>query len=77
MLEDAYANLESEAYQLLFDYIRWEVLENEKIVRLTEMKELLASYLTSLGVEEIKLLETTSVFIAPANMSPCISGSQR
>ena len=92
-LEDEYANLESEAYQMLFDYIRSDVLANEKIVRLTEITELLASYLTSLGVEEIKLstkkhirrnlqaefddvllfenlLETTSVFIVPANLSP-------
>ena len=92
-LEDEYTNLESEAYQMLFDYIRSDVLANEKIVRLTELTELLASYLTSLGVEEIKLstkkhikrklqtefgdvllfenlLETASVFIVPANLSP-------
>ena len=60
---------------------------------MTELTELLASYLTSLGVEEIKLstkkhirrnlqtefgdvllfenlLETASVFIVPANLSP-------
>ena len=36
-LEDEYANLESAAYHMLFDYIRSEVLANEKIVRLTEM----------------------------------------
>ena len=89
-LEDGYVNFESEAYQMLFDYIRSDVLANEKIVRLTEITELLLSYLTSLGVEEIKLstkkhirrnlqaefgdvvlfenlLETTSVFIVPAN----------
>ena len=83
---------------MLFDYIRSDVLSNEKIVRLTEMTELLASYLTSLGVEEIKLstnkdirrnlqaefgdvllfenlLETTSVFIVPANFVST-SGSQ-
>ena len=92
-LEDEYTNLESDAYQMLFDYIRSDVLANEKIVRLTELTELLASYLTSLGVEEIKLstkkhisrnlqaefgdallfenlLETASVFIVPANLSP-------
>ena len=92
-LEDEYTNLESEAYQMLFDYIRSDVLANEKIVRLTELTELLASYLTSLGVEEIKLstkkhirrnlqaefgdvlvfenlLETASVFVVPANLSP-------
>ena len=92
-LEDGYVNFESEAYQMLFDYIRSDVLANEKIVRLTEITELLVSYLTSLGVEEIKLstkkhirrnlqaefgdvllfenlLETTSVFIVPANLTP-------
>ena len=91
--EDEYTNLEPEAYQMLFDYIRSDVLANEKIVRLTELAELLASYLTSLGVEEIKLstkkhirrnlqaefgdvllfenlLETASVFIVPAKLSP-------
>ena len=47
LLEDEYANFESEAYQMLFAYIRSDVLANEKIVRLTEMTELLASYLTS------------------------------
>ena len=52
-LEDKNANLESEVYQMLFDYIRSDVLANEKLVRLTEMTELLASYLTSLGVDVI------------------------
>ena len=92
-LEDEYTNLELEAYQMLFDYIRSDVLANEKIVKLTELTEVLALYLTSLGVEEIKLstkkhirrnlqtefgdvllfenlLETASVFIVPANLSP-------
>ena len=54
-LEDEYTNLELEAYQMLFDYIRSDVLANEKIVKLTELTEVLALYLTSLGVEEIKL----------------------
>ena len=88
-MEDGYVNVESEAYQMLFDYIRSDVLANEKIVRLIEITELLVSHLTSLGVEEIKLstkkhirrdlqaefddenlLETTSVFIVPANLTP-------
>ena len=38
-LEDEYANLKSEAYQMLCDYIRSDVLANEKIVRLTDMTE--------------------------------------
>ena len=50
-LEDKYVNLESVAYA--FDYIRSDVFANEKLVRLTEMTELLASYLTSLGVDVI------------------------
>ena len=92
-VEDGYVNFESEAYQMLFDYIRSDVLANEEIVRLIEITELLVSYLTSLGVEKIKLstkkhirrdlqaefgdvllfenlLETTSVFIVPANLTP-------
>ena len=63
LVEDEYTNLESEAYQMLFDYIRSDVLANEKTVRLTELTELLASYLTSLGVEEIKL--STKKHIGP------------
>ena len=78
---------------MLFDNIRSDVLANEKIARLTELTELLASYRTSLGVEEIKLstkkhirqnlqtefgdgllfenlLQTASIFIVPANLSP-------
>ena len=30
-LEDEYTNLESEAYQMLFDYIRSDVLPNERL----------------------------------------------
>jgi len=45
-LEDEYAYLKSEAYQMLTsdDYIRSDVPANEKKVRLTEMTELLISY---------------------------------
>ena len=39
---------------MLFYYITSDILANEKIVRLTEMTELLVSYLASLDVEEIK-----------------------
>ena len=46
---------------MLFDYIGSGVLANEKIVRLTEMTELLVSYLTSLGAEEIKLSTKTHI----------------
>jgi hypothetical protein len=91
--DDEYARLESEAYQMLFDYIRSDVMENEKVVRLSEMRELLLVYLTSLGVKECKpstkkhirrnieaefsellkfehLLDNTSVFLVPANLTP-------
>ena len=46
---------------MLFDYIGSGVLANEKIVRLTEMTELLVSNLTSLGAEEIKLSTKTHI----------------
>ena len=91
LLEDEYANFESEAYQKFLDNIRSDILANKKIFRLTEMKELLATYLMSF--KEIKLstkthirrnlqaefgdvllfenlLEATSVFIIPANLTP-------
>ena len=46
---------------MLFDYIGSGVLANEKIVRLTEMTELLVSNLTSWGAEEIKLSTKTHI----------------
>jgi len=45
-LEVEYANFKSETYQMLFDYIRSDVLTNEKIVRLTDMTELHLSYVS-------------------------------
>ena len=43
-LEDEYAHLESGANcQMLFDYIRSNVLANKEIIRLHEMTELLVS----------------------------------
>ena len=35
--DDEYASIESDAYQMLFDFIRSDVIENEKVVRLSEM----------------------------------------
>jgi len=52
--EDEYACQESYTYQMLFDYIQSDVLENEKVVGLSEMTELLVSYLHSLGIKECK-----------------------
>ena len=46
---------------MLFHYIGSGVFANEKIVRLTEMTELLVSNLTSLGAEEIKLSTKTHI----------------
>jgi len=45
-LEDKLLILKSKAYQMLFDYIRSHVLANVKIVGLTEMTELLLSYVS-------------------------------
>ena len=52
--DDEYARLESDAYQMLFDFIRSDVIENEKVVRLSEMTQLLVQYLMSLGAKECK-----------------------
>ena len=52
--DDKYARLESDAYQMLFDFIRSDVIENEKVVRLSEMRQLLLQYLMSLGAKECK-----------------------
>ena len=46
LLEDEYANIKSETYQMIFDYIRSDVLTNDKIVRLTDMTELHLSYVS-------------------------------
>ncbi|XP_078679472.1 uncharacterized protein LOC144915103 [Branchiostoma floridae x Branchiostoma belcheri] len=51
---DHYAHQESNAYQMLFNYVRSDVIEKERIVRLSEMSELLVEYLTSLGINECK-----------------------
>ena len=52
--DDEYARLESDAYQMLFDFIRSDVIENEKVVRLSEMTQLLVQYLMSLEAKECK-----------------------
>ena len=52
--DDEYARLESDAYQMLFGFIRSDVIENEKVVRLSEMTQLLVQYLMSLGAKECK-----------------------
>ena len=52
--DDEYARLDSDAYQMLFDFIRSDVIENEKVVRLSEMTQLLVQYLMSLEAKECK-----------------------
>ncbi|CAH3143072.1 unnamed protein product [Porites evermanni] len=52
--DDEYARLESDAYQMLFDFIRSDVIEKEKVVRLSEMTQLLVQYLMSLEAKECK-----------------------
>ena len=52
--DDEYARLESDAYQMLFDYIRSDVIENGKVVKLSEITQLLVELLMSLGVKECK-----------------------
>jgi len=46
-----YAHQESDAYHMLFDYI---VIENEKVVRLSEMTQLVSNW--SLGLRNVSFL---------------------
>lgn len=43
------ASLEHDAYQMLFDYIRSDVIGEEKVVRMSDMTQLLLENLMSLG----------------------------
>ena len=52
--DDEYARLESDAYQMLFDFIRSDVLENGKVVKLSEISQLLVVFLMYIGVKESK-----------------------
>ena len=52
--DNEYARLESDAYQMLFDYIRSDVIESGKVVKLSEITQLLVEFLMSLGVKECK-----------------------
>ena len=52
--DDDYARLESDAYQMLFDFIRSDVTENRKVVKLSEITQLLEVFLMPLGVKECK-----------------------
>ena len=51
--DDEYARLEPDAYQMLFDFIRLDVIENGKVVKLSEISQLLEEFM-SLGVKECK-----------------------
>lgn len=52
--DDEYAILERDAYQMLFDYIRSDVIGEKKVVRMSDMTQLLVEYLMSLGAKECK-----------------------
>ena len=49
-----YASLESEAYDMLFTFIRDDLLENPKVVKMTDLKNRLLSYIKQLGIQEVK-----------------------
>ncbi|KAL9977627.1 hypothetical protein ACROYT_G015055 [Oculina patagonica] len=51
---DSYARIESKAYEMLFDYIRFDLLENPRLVKLTELTDVLLSAMRSFGVSQIK-----------------------
>ncbi|CAH1248853.1 Hypp8457 [Branchiostoma lanceolatum] len=52
--DDEYTRLEADAYQQLYQYIRSDVIEEERVVRLSDITGLLVENLTSLGIKECK-----------------------
>lgn len=52
--DQQYTQLEQEAYGLLFKDIRFDILENPRLVKMSELLNTLVSYMQSLGVKEIK-----------------------
>ena len=52
-----YCNIESQAYDKLFEFIRSDLLENPRIIKMADLRENLMSYMRSMGTTEI--LEST------------------
>ena len=48
-----YCSIESQAYDKLFEFIRSDLLENPRHVTMVELRELLISYMRSMGATEI------------------------
>ena len=49
-----YATLETEALEKLFSYIREDLLENPRVVRLTDLTGKLVSFLNDLGISDVR-----------------------
>ncbi|KAK3751112.1 hypothetical protein QZH41_016239, partial [Actinostola sp. cb2023] len=52
--EDSYARLESAAYEMLFKYIRSNVLEQPTLVRLNDLTQMMLGFMRELGAKETK-----------------------
>ena len=59
--DDEYAHIESAAYEKLFDYIRNNILETPRLIRLTDQTLTRTSYMKDLGVTETK--ESTKTYL--------------
>lgn len=55
--ETNFCNIASQAYDNLFEFIRSDLLENPRIIKMADLRENLMSYMRSMGATEI--LEST------------------
>ena len=53
-LDDEYAQVESSAYGMLFDYIRTDILDNPRLVKLSDLSAKLMELMNEKGVSAIK-----------------------
>ena len=59
--DDEYAQVESSAYEMLFDYIRTDILDNPRLVKLCDLSAKLMVLMNEKGVSAIKDSTTTHV----------------
>ena len=51
--ETSYCNIESRAYDKLFEFIRSDLLENPTLVKMIDLREKFIYYMRSMGATEI------------------------
>lgn len=51
--DDNYKTIESKAFEKLFEYIRVDLLENPRLIKMVVLRDLLATFMQSIGATEI------------------------